>query len=61
MCVCVCTNLLVSIFRLLDHVTVPYEGDNFANSKMDHFSLIFKTSFRLVGMFFMSMLNMKYI
>ena len=24
--------------------TVPYEGDNFANSKMDNFSLIFKTS-----------------
>ena len=24
--------------------TVPYEGGNFANSKMDHFSLIFKTS-----------------
>ena len=22
----------------------PYEGGNFANSKMDHFSLIFKTS-----------------
>ena len=24
--------------------TVPYQGDNFANSKMDNFSLIFKTS-----------------
>ena len=24
--------------------TVPYEGGNFANSKMDHFSLMFKTS-----------------
>ena len=22
---------------------MPYEGDNFVNSKMDHFSLIFKT------------------
>ena len=24
--------------------TVPYEGDNFVNYKMDNFSLIFKTS-----------------
>ena len=24
--------------------TVPYEGDNFANSEMDNFSLTFKTS-----------------
>ena len=23
-------------------IVVPYEGDNFVNSKMDHFSLIFK-------------------
>ena len=33
------------IVRLQCYVrTVPYEGDNFANYKMDNFSLIFKTS-----------------
>ena len=32
--------------------TVPYEGGNFANSKMDNFSLIFgKTSLKIIGMF----------
>ena len=32
--------------------TVPYEGGNFANSEMDNFSLIFKTSLKIIGMFF---------
>ena len=33
-CVCMCVCVCVCVY------TVPYEGDNFANSKMDHFSLI---------------------
>ena len=32
--------------------TVPYEGDNFANSKMDNFSMIFKTSLKIIGIFY---------
>ena len=37
--------------------TVPYEGSNFTSPKMDHFSLIFKTPLKFIGMFFISMLN----
>ena len=39
---------------VLTHITVPYEGDNFANSKMDHFSLIFKTPYKLFGIFYVN-------
>ena len=34
--------------------TVPYEGDNFAHSKMDIFSLIFKTSLKMIGIFYVN-------
>ena len=32
--------------------TVPYEWGNFADSKIDNFSLIFKTSLKIIGMFY---------
>ena len=34
--------------------TVPYEGDNFTKSKMDNFSLIFKTSYKLFECFYVN-------
>ena len=34
--------------------TVAYEGDNFANFKMDHFSLIFKISFKIIEIFYVN-------
>ena len=42
-----CSTIYTDLMR-----TVPYEGDNFANSNMDHFSLIFENFLKTERNFF---------